>query len=51
MKFLWWNNIPNLTAWNSGQAKKVSLDEYQELLGVDKWGAELKEDSEVVLDE
>jgi hypothetical protein len=41
MKFTWQQDITDLAAWNSAQVKEVDLDEYSELLEVDKQTAEV----------
>jgi hypothetical protein len=54
MKFTWQQDITDLAAWNSAQVKEVDLDEYSELLEVDKQTAEWESQfvtNEVILKE
>jgi hypothetical protein len=49
IKFAWRQDIIDLAAWNSAQVEEVALDEYLELLKVDKQTAGW--DSKFVADE
>ena len=38
MKFAWYNNTPDFTAWDSSNVEEVDdLEEFQELLNCDNW--------------
>lgn len=38
IKFAWYNNTPDFTAWDSSNVEEVDdLEEFQELLNCDNW--------------